>query len=407
MLYFSNETSLKYKLMEYDKESLKHFAKDIEIKGAYKMKKEELADCIYVYLLTPEVMFYRMAILSDKDIKIFEEGCGKVAQIDSKELDHDTIGRLNEMDLICLSRDQYFTPDDVAEAWENINDEKFKAYRKRASWVWRCLHFAEEFYGYIPVECLLDVVNAKKGMHMNEDELYEIFEHFPIDQLWTVRIDDIFLESKYFHNMELLEELRRMQAGKEHYVPTVEEVEEFYDDCALISDKGYQDFMRFLEKDMALSHENAYDITWELFDRIAFEDDPHGTMQWLSDQFTFVNGRQLEKILNLYMFIANNTRMRANRGFKPTELHSIRPMTEMPTIVAGSTQAAAMLQQAASQIQQMGFGLDLESNAGRIPVMNMPDGINGSAIVSEKKIYPNDPCPCGSGKKYKKCCGRN
>ena len=24
-----------------------------------------------------------------------------------------------------------------------------------------------------------------------------------------------------------------------------------------------------------------------------------------------------------------------------------------------------------------------------------------------KKIFPNDPCPCGSGKKYKKCCGKN
>ena len=24
----------------------------------------------------------------------------------------------------------------------------------------------------------------------------------------------------------------------------------------------------------------------------------------------------------------------------------------------------------------------------------------------ENKIYPNDPCPCGSGKKYKQCCGR-
>ena len=23
-----------------------------------------------------------------------------------------------------------------------------------------------------------------------------------------------------------------------------------------------------------------------------------------------------------------------------------------------------------------------------------------------KKVYPNDPCPCGSGKKYKNCCGR-
>ncbi len=26
-------------------------------------------------------------------------------------------------------------------------------------------------------------------------------------------------------------------------------------------------------------------------------------------------------------------------------------------------------------------------------------------VVKEKKIGRNDPCPCGSGKKYKKCCG--
>ena len=24
----------------------------------------------------------------------------------------------------------------------------------------------------------------------------------------------------------------------------------------------------------------------------------------------------------------------------------------------------------------------------------------------DKKVYPNDPCPCGSGKKFKQCCGR-
>lgn len=30
-----------------------------------------------------------------------------------------------------------------------------------------------------------------------------------------------------------------------------------------------------------------------------------------------------------------------------------------------------------------------------------------TTIVKDKKIYPNDPCPCGSGKKYKKCCGKN
>lgn len=28
-------------------------------------------------------------------------------------------------------------------------------------------------------------------------------------------------------------------------------------------------------------------------------------------------------------------------------------------------------------------------------------------VRKEPKIYRNDPCPCGSGKKYKKCCGKN
>ena len=28
-------------------------------------------------------------------------------------------------------------------------------------------------------------------------------------------------------------------------------------------------------------------------------------------------------------------------------------------------------------------------------------------VIKEEKVYPNDPCPCGSGKKYKRCCGRN
>jgi preprotein translocase subunit SecA len=40
------------------------------------------------------------------------------------------------------------------------------------------------------------------------------------------------------------------------------------------------------------------------------------------------------------------------------------------------------------------------SRPARVPVMAAP-----SAPASE--IGRNDPCPCGSGKKYKKCCGRN
>ncbi len=37
-----------------------------------------------------------------------------------------------------------------------------------------------------------------------------------------------------------------------------------------------------------------------------------------------------------------------------------------------------------------------------------PSGVSRPAPERKgQKIGRNDPCPCGSGKKYKKCCGRN
>ncbi len=41
-------------------------------------------------------------------------------------------------------------------------------------------------------------------------------------------------------------------------------------------------------------------------------------------------------------------------------------------------------------------GTNKDDSLGKTPVKR-----------AEAKVYPNDPCPCGSGKKYKNCCGRN
>jgi preprotein translocase subunit SecA len=32
---------------------------------------------------------------------------------------------------------------------------------------------------------------------------------------------------------------------------------------------------------------------------------------------------------------------------------------------------------------------------------------NSKTVVNKNKVGRNDPCPCGSGKKYKQCCGKN
>src|SRR5699024_4668275 len=41
------------------------------------------------------------------------------------------------------------------------------------------------------------------------------------------------------------------------------------------------------------------------------------------------------------------------------------------------------------------------------PITPNKKGKTQQTVVKKKKIGRNDPCPCGSGKKYKKCCGAN
>ena len=54
-------------------------------------------------------------------------------------------------------------------------------------------------------------------------------------------------------------------------------------------------------------------------------------------------------------------------------------------------------------LQDMANSTRLWINNGHTTAELNREAVNEHA----KKIYPNDPCPCGSGKKYKKCCGRN
>ena len=58
------------------------------------------------------------------------------------------------------------------------------------------------------------------------------------------------------------------------------------------------------------------------------------------------------------------------------------------------------------------FHVKIEQNVEREQVAkvtgtNKDDtGVKTPTKRTSEKVYPNDPCPCGSGKKYKQCCGR-
>ena len=107
------------------------------------------------------------------------------------------------------------------------------------------------------------------------------------------------------------------------------------------------------------------------------------------------------RIVSLVQNLNNRTRLRSNRGHTAEEIFLQRQEkreTAGPlTVAPGSAAAADLLEAASDELAGMGIRVDLESHASQAV---QKDG-------KVPKIYPNDPCPCGSGKKYKKCCGRN
>ena len=74
-----------------------------------------------------------------------------------------------------------------------------------------------------------------------------------------------------------------------------------------------------------------------------------------------------------YLIQRDHTRMFELRGHMPVELSEAKPV------------------------------LARNSRAKIVPMRGIP---GSSEEPENKKIYPNDPAPCGSGKKYKKCCGK-
>ena len=68
-------------------------------------------------------------------------------------------------------------------------------------------------------------------------------------------------------------------------------------------------------------------------------------------------------------------------------------------------------QQLLNFLAQMQNNKMAEENANNFAMDNMPEEENAEPLIpyqrESAKIGRNDPCPCGSGKKYKKCCGAN
>ena len=110
--------------------------------------------------------------------------------------------------------------------------------------------------------------------------------------------------------------------------------------------------------------------------------------------------QSLNAMMPLVNEFLNSVNNRNRKGWPPAELSKRMPKYRgMPTIMPGSAHAAQMMRQSEAQLRAMGANVDYSSIDSFATV-----GPYGERRVI--KVGRNDPCPCGSGKKYKHCHGR-
>ena len=410
-------------LTKYTKEELLDQARSFEIKKCSGLRKADLIDRIVDTFCAEEMLRSRLACLTKEQMDLFRKACISPTAVsvnevvDAMQLYRYWIGYFeNPTDRFCVF-------EDVAVAFSKIDDKAFQLKQCRKGWLVKCIHFFIQYYGIAPIEVIYEMYRQK--VKDSIDEMIEILWEMPVDIvescLFTMdklgmegwpKENPLYSEKGIFVHLQLFENeefayLLRQQMDKDFYIPSAQQIDEICRTGYEASSSEYKKLESFFIKKLRLPYEQA--VTWclQVWANSYEGESPSKIINKMTEVNIVFEEKMINELLELLVAAHNNTRMKENRGYKPSEIARKMPIDKMPTIVPASSKAAAILKDAAPQLQAMGVPVDLNRNTDVIQTTMFPIGLNGEPIRVEKKIYPNDPCPCGSGKKYKKCCGKN
>ena len=214
---------------------------------------------------------------------------------------------------------------------------------------------------------------------------------------------EIIAEHLYaIDDFDSYDELRAQQEGKAFYVPEKETLLKYREDFYFEETKESLALGAFLHDQLKLKR--ADDIL-ENLQLVARMGDPEP--QWIIYEVERMAGKgclgtieQVGEFFRYYFAMYNNTRLVSNRGFTPNELSE--RMGGPPRSLEFGPNISRTPQTGKMDIGEPRQGiLDLD-----IPAPWKASMLTVLERAEQKKPGRNDPCPCGSGKKYKRCCGR-
>ena len=409
-------------LTKYTKEELLDQARSFEIKKCSGLRKADLIDRIVDTFCAEEMLRSRLACLTKEQMDLFRKACISPTAVsvnevvDAMQLCRYWIGYFED------PTDRFCVFEDVAVAFSKIDDKAFQLKQCRKGWLVKCIHFFIQYYGIAPIEVIYEMYRQK--VKDSIDEMIGMLWEMPVDIvescLFTMdklgmegwpKENPLYSEKGIFVHLQLFEDaefdyLLRQQMDKDFYIPSAQQIDEICRIGYEASSSAYKKLESFFIKKLKFSYEQA--VTWclQVWANSYEGESPSKIINKMTEANIEFEEKMINELLELLVAAHNNTRMKENRGYKPSEMVRKKSVDKMPTIVPASSNAAAILKDAAPQLEAMGVPVDLNGNTDVIQTTMFPIGLNGEPIRVEKKIYPNDPCPCGSGKKYKKCCGK-
>lgn len=369
---------LKEHLQDCTKDVLLESARDFELKNYSKLRKAELIDRLVECFCAEKMLRSRVACLTDEQIAIFRKACTvpqDIAQdeiIDSLQLCQYWMGYFTE------STDQFCVFEDVADTFSRIDDQDFKEEQNKKGWMTKCLEFSSFFYGIVSLEVLHKLYQLK--IQSTLDEMIEMLQEMPMEMIeagifsmenlgmenWS-KEEPLYSEKGILVHFQFLEEeefdeLLKHQMGKPFYIPTVEQIEEICKHGYEESSLTYRKLKQFFITKMNMSEDMASVWCLRAWANCFEGESPTNVVNMMYEEnIVLEDEKQANEFIAILMTAHNDTRLKENRGFKPDELAGKKALPVSPK----------------------------------------------EPVKAQKKIYPNEPCPCGSGKKYKKCCGRN
>ena len=353
-------------ILEYGKKELEQIAKLYGVKGAYKLKKAELVEALIEAI--PAGMANNLPMLDAEDIKLFEEVMKEDVQLEAEE-SPEAYYNLMELELVQLKEtkeQKYLTVDEVIkEAYSKIDVGAIMPEIEANSVLRRYVMSVLNLYGVVSIDWAVELYNKYHQDVLTEERLVAFMKkdmriacQSKVMEGYLVEETIYALDKNNFHDF------LKVIIDKPYYTPSKEllvalEDETFYENTVAV-----EKLKAYLRANITQDEEMIEEAVTAVSMIARVDSDRTGkTTELMLEEIAnigieFKDLGQVNEVIKLLVAVVNNTRKWINKGFTPNELSPHK--------------------------------FD-EQTGQKVKVMD---------------VGRNEPCPCGSGKKYKKCCGK-